>query len=227
MATQGESTPAAPRRNRKPLALAIAAALLLVVAVVLWFALRSDEPPAQASSPLVRPAPPVAPPSLPGEPVRPGQPTVAAVDRPAGSAAPGSYRETVINGVRVRDHRKNPSDPIDLPPNVRPPDARKLPPELTREISNRLLPVVTECAASVPREARGTSPRVEGVVAISIKDKQVAVTESTVQLRDVVGASVDPTKQCLEQKMVGVTLPAGEQADLDRYTIHVSFAIGR
>jgi len=144
--------------------------------------------------------------------------------RAAGSDAP-SYTETVVNGVRVRDHRKNRSEPIDISPDKRPPNARKIQSSLTTDISNKILPIVRECGSSVPPEARGVKPRVEGEVVIAIRNKQVVITRATVQLADVVGASLEPTKQCIEQKTAGLTVPAGDEADLEDYTMTFSYGL--
>jgi hypothetical protein len=88
-----------------------------------------------------------------------------------------------------------------------------------------MLPIVRECAASVPPEARGVKPRVEGQVVIAIKNQQVQVSNATVDLTDVVGAPVEATKQCIQQKTLGITAPAGDEADLENYPIRISFSL--
>jgi len=82
-----------------------------------------------------------------------------------------------------------------------------------------------DCAASIPREARGPAPRLEGQVLVGIKDHKITVASATMQLRDVVGASVDPTKACIEQKSVGLQVNAPDQADMETYTINITFAM--
>ena len=83
---------------------------------------------------------------------------------------------------------------------------------------------VAECAAAIPQDARGDKPRVEGLVNIAIKDKQIVVTSATMQIRNVTGASLDATKQCIEAGAKTVTQPTTE-ADLETYDITVSFAL--
>src|SRR5690606_9920914 len=131
--------------------------------------------------------------------------------------------ETVVDGVIIRDHRKDRSKPIALPDRPPPKHARKIPPELTREVTNRLLPIVRACASSVPPEARGAKPRVEGTVVIAIRNGQVQVSQAAIELTDVVGAPADPAKQCIEQQTLGVTAPAADEADLDDYPIRIRF----
>ena len=97
---------------------------------------------------------------------------------------------------------------------------------LTHEISQKLKTVVYDCAKTIPKEARGAErPRVEGQIIVSIKDHNMTITKSTMQLRNVTGESVEPTKQCIESKSVGIENAAPEQSDLDNYSINVSFAI--
>jgi hypothetical protein len=149
-------------------------------------------------------------------------PTLPDGDRVA--AGTDSVKEYKVGDVRVRDHRKGDHPPMDLPPNSHPPDGRKIASTVTADIAQKVRAVMNECVASIPREARGVSPRLEGLISIAIKDKQVSVTAATIQLRDIVGASIDPTKQCIETKSIGITTPADEP-DLADYTINLSFAV--
>lgn len=202
---------------------AVAAAGLLV-----WLIVRSGDEDASAST---QPPPYAvnagsadrkAPPVRQGDD-RPGLPQVKAEEgRLASEREPAT--ETIVNGVRVRDHRKDRTKPVTLVPRA-PEHARKIPPALTAEISNRLLPIVRECAASVPPEARGEQPRVEGQVVIAIKDRQVRISEATIELVNVAGASVEPTRQCIQQKSLAATAPAADEADLENYPIRISFSL--
>jgi hypothetical protein len=114
---------------------------------------------------------------------------------------------------------------IDLPPNVHPPESRKLPSELTQAIAQKVRAVMEDCTASVPREARGPGPRLEGQIVVGIADKKLTITKATAELRDVFGAAVGPTKACIEQKAVGLATAAADQADLPTYSININFAI--
>jgi hypothetical protein len=221
-------------RQGRPVGLIIAAVAVLAAGLFLVFILKSgdDDGPAGGAGPAtggsgsgVASTPDRARPS----PDRPNAPQVSSVEREPGSAAGSAgdrgYTETIVNGMRVRDHRKDRTQPVDIGSGSRPPNARRIQPSLTADISNRILPIVRECGASVPTEARGVKPRVEGEILIAIRSKQVQITRANVQLTDVVGASVDPTKQCIEQKVLGLTVPAGEEADLEDYTITLSYGL--
>jgi hypothetical protein len=205
------------------LGLAIGGVVVVALVVVLWLALEQDmaEPAAtssnepQGSAVVARPG---------------GAPTVtpgASGDHPAlPQPAPGENpRDYVVGDIRVRDHRAGDHKPLDVPPNPHPIEGPKIPSTLTHEISQKLRAHVVECTASLPKPARGEKPRVEGQITIAIKDHKVTITNSTMQLRDVTGESVEPTKQCIESKALGIENSAPDIADLDKYSINVTYAI--
>ncbi len=156
---------------------------------------------------------------------RPGLPQVTEPEEGRIATEREPATETIIDGVRVRDHRKDRSKPINIPSRPPPEHARKIPPALTASISNRMLPIVRECAKGVPPEARGEKPRVEGMVTIAIKGQQVQVSEASIDLTNVTGAAVEATKQCIQQKTLAITAPATDEADLENYPIRVSFTL--
>ena len=205
------------------LGLAIGGVVVVALGVVLWLALKKDmsasegsaaEPP-QGSAVVVRtPGTPTVGPAAPGE-----HPTLP-------QAAPGENpKDYVVGDIRVRDHRAGDHKPLDVPPNPHPMEGPMIPSALTHEISQKLRAHVMTCTASLPKDARGEKPRVEGQIIIAIKDHKVTITKSTMQLRDVSGESVEPTKQCIEQKALGIENSAPEQSDLDNYSINVTYAI--
>jgi hypothetical protein len=220
-----------PRQGR-PVGLIIAVVAVAAAGLLLWLILRSGDEDAAASPPQTAggPAAPSGHQASGGErgerPSLPSTASPAEGRRRRGSGdAERTTTETIINGVRVRDHRRDRSKPIVIPPRPPPAHARKIAPELTREISNRILPIVRECASQVPPEARGGKPRVEGQVVIAIKGQQVQISQATIEISDVVGASLEPAKQCIQDKTLGVTVPASEEADLVDYPIRLSYTL--
>ena len=165
----------------------------------------------------------VAPPRTSKPSVTPGLPGEApSLPQPG----PGEHpRDYVVGDIRVRDHREGDHKPLDIPPNVHPAEAPTIPSSLTHEIAQKVKAVMLDCTKSLPAAARGDKPRVEGQILINIKDHKVTITKSTMQLRNVTGESVEPTKQCIEQSSVGITNPAPEQSNMDSYSINVTFAI--
>lgn len=132
-------------------------------------------------------------------------------------------RETVIDGVRIRDHRGDAAVADDLPPALHRPSGRRLPATLTHEVSARILAAIAPCAEAVPREARGDKPRIEGVVDVAISDGQLAITKASIKLREVVGAAVAPTEQCMSDAVVGLRL-ATEEPAVASYALNLRYA---
>lgn len=214
-------------RQGPPVGLIIAVVAVTAAALLLWMIIKSGDEDASASPPrsAEAAAAPQGPPARQGAD-RPGLPQVTPseqVRRRGGDAPPPT--ETIINGVRVRDHRRDRTQPIEIAPRTRPAYARKIPPELTADISNRILPIVRECASNVPREARGVKPSVQGQLVIAIKDHRVQIRQATIEIADVVGAALEPTQQCIQQKALGVTAPAADEADLEDYALRLSYTL--
>jgi hypothetical protein len=207
-------------------ALVIGGLVVIALLAVLWFALKKDlsaaEPTTTSSNP--GPSAPVAAPPVNSQPSvtsgttgdQPSLPQPAAGENP---------RDYAVGDIRVRDHRAGDHKPLDIPPNVHRAEGRAIPSTLTHEVAQKVKTVMMQCVTDLPKEARGEKPRLEGQISIAIKEKKVTVTKSTMQLRNVSGESVEPTKQCIEQKSIGLENAAPDQADLDDYTINISFAI--
>lgn len=149
-------------------------------------------------------------------------PTLPAGD---GSDLPEKVREYAANGAIIRDHRTGTHAPIDVNPNIHPPNARKISPNLTKDVADQVRAVMHECVVSMPDGVRGEKPRLEGSINIAIKDKQVSVVKTSINLRDVNGDGAETTRQCIEQKAMAITHPAGDEQDLPSYDITLSFAL--
>jgi hypothetical protein len=198
--------------------LALGGGLLVAAVVVLYVMLRSSdgtEMTRDATGPKITEADPGKPSSR-LRPLPPSEP--AQTD---GSSS-GSARDYTIGGVRVRDHRSGEHAQLDIPPAVHPPHGRRIPSQLTYDLTQRLRGVVNECAASVPQDGRGDKPRVDGEILIAIKNQRATVTAATFQLRDAAPTSEAAVKACVEQKAVGVAAPSGDEAELENYAITLS-----
>ncbi len=147
----------------------------------------------------------------------------------SGSAIPGNLpdkvKEYAANGAIIRDHRSGTHAPIDLDPNARPANTHKLQPTLTKAVADRVREVMHECVATLPASARGTNPRLEGSINIAITAKQVSINKASINVRDVNGDAAEVTRQCIEQKSLAITHPAGDEDDLTSYDINLSFAL--
>jgi hypothetical protein len=133
-------------------------------------------------------------------------------------------RETVVDGVLVRDHRKGDHPIPELPIHTRPPDRRRLASHLVQDISGKLQVVMKECTSAIPAAARGAKPKLEGVVFVDIKAGELKVIEASVQLGDITGDTT-AARLCIEQKAVGQTIAAKGVEDTTRYSITLAFAV--
>jgi hypothetical protein len=191
-------------------ALAIGAAFVAAALIGLWVLLRDDPAPAAPA----RHDPPdqrIAV-SEPGKPWNRSVPRL----RQDGSAAPGRS-----SGPLGRDHREPESAAAEPPPRD-PPIGRKINVQVTSDLSQVLRPALQECAATLAPGAAGALSRIDGQIVIAIKDRQATVTSASFQLLDFAEAAQADLRQCLVQRAVGVTAPAGEEADVDSYPITVS-----
>lgn len=207
--------------------LAVGAVVIIGATMALFIVLGggSSEPARGADAPREPVATTAQRPDRPSSTERPGLPTVTGVERSTEARPDVPPVEYEINGVRVRDHRR-PEDrkPMDLPPNIHPPTGRRVQPTLTAALGGQIQRLARECGATVPRDALGAKPRLEGQVVIAIKDQQATVTSAVFQLRDVTGVSAGDAKACIEQKSLGISSPAPDEADLDSYSINLSYA---
>jgi hypothetical protein len=212
--------------SRTPLVLGAIVVLAAAVALVVLLGSGGDE--ATETSAATQTPRPSAPPPVDDRHAavtvtdRPRLPPGAAPELPAAGEHP---REYAVGDVRVRDHRAGDHAPMDIPPNIHPADARRIPPTLTQSISRKVKEQVEACVKDLPVDAKGEKPRMEGQILIAIKDKQLTVTSATAQLRNVSGPLVDATKACIEQQAVGLTTAAVDEADLESYSINLSYAL--
>ena len=196
-------------------------ALIVAAGVVLILMMSrggSDTAPESAK----RAPAPVAPPVASTDPAAPALPTTAPTTATTGS---DGVKEYMVGGVKVRDHRGGDNKQIDLPPNPHPAESRELPSELTHDITQQIRRQMDTCAAAVPKDVRGTKPKLDGQVTVAIRDHKLTVTDLALQVRDVDGPSADALKQCVAEKSASYVSSAPDQPDLDNYGIAITFAI--
>jgi hypothetical protein len=205
------------------LLVAIGAVLVIgAVALVLMMSKTDDPPVGQKSIP--RPAGQGS--SVTVTSTDRGAPPVLPNGSAVATAGSDQTREYMVGDVKIRDHRTGDHKPMDIPPNIHPANARALPSELTQDISQQVKRQLFACAKDLlPKEARGTKPKLEGTLSVAIKDHKLAITGLDSQIRDVDEASASALKQCVEQKSASFTSSAPKEADLDNYTIGLTFAI--
>jgi hypothetical protein len=134
-------------------------------------------------------------------------------------------RDYVVGGVAIRDHRDGEVKPLDMTPNLHAPDSRRLAPTVVALITGKVKAALYQCANDIPREARGEQPKLEGQITVSIKAHVLTIDRAEAHVRDIVGAAVEPTQQCVEQRAKGLTVDTPEEADVAVYTISMSYLI--
>ena len=161
------------------------------------------------------------------DPSRPHATTIESTER--GSAQlpkepPLEY--TLPDGRKVRDFRRPENRvPLDVPPSTQTPGGRRIKPELTGLFTEQITALMRECGKSVSAADRGTKPRLEGQIVIAIKAGEASVTSAVFKLTNMTSpAAADTAKTCVEQKALTVEVPAEGEADLDSYSINLSFA---
>jgi hypothetical protein len=200
-------------------------AAIVLAAVVGLFVLLSpgDDASANRTPETARSAEPAAPAvkRRSTEAVTPSGPP----DHPDTTANEPGTREQTFGNVVVRDHRTGAHDAIDVPPVIHAPQSRKIASQLSYDVSQPVRAAVLECAASVPREARGPKPRFEGQITIAIKNRQATITDAVLKLRDVTSVALEPLNRCVEQKSVGASVPSGDEPELEGYSITMSLRL--
>lgn len=153
-----------------------------------------------------------------------GRPTLPQTGS-SGLELPEKVKEYAANGAIIRDHRTGARGTFEPGANIAPPNGRKLEPALTKAVADRVRDVMHDCVKSLPPEARGEKPRLEGAINIAIKAKQVSINRADLRVKDVIGDAAETTKQCILQKAMSITQAAGDEADMDSYDINLSFAL--
>jgi hypothetical protein len=193
--------------------LAVVAAVVVAAVIGLYITLRTDSAPAPVSAPV--------PPERPDQRIADTQPgkarnRVVPAIRLDGSAAP----TRPVGAQGVRDHRAPEPAASEQPPD--PPAGHKINVQVTSDLSQILRTALQDCATNLAPGTAGETSRIEGQIVVAIKNHQATVASVSFQLRDFAEAAQADLKQCLAQRAVGVTAPAGDEPDIDSYPIIVS-----
>ena len=197
-------------------------ALIVAAGVALVLMMSRTDPDAPAKTQRASGAAPSTGPVASSDPVAPSLPTTAPTTATTGS---NGVKEYMVGGVKIRDHRAGDNKQIDLPPNPHPADSRELPSELTHDISQQVRRQMDTCATAIPKDVRGTKPKLDGQLTVAIHDHKLTITDMALQVRDVDGPSGDALKQCVSEKAASYVSSAPDQPDLDNYGIAITFAI--
>ncbi len=210
------------RRPSRWLLLAGAAVVLGGAILLVWAMRRGDEGERRDGTIATTPRSPTADrPSVTDRPVLPDR------SERAGREGTPVVSESFVDGAQVRDHRTGARVPYEGRPRDGGVRTERLPPELVHDLSGKLKEAMTDCAAAIPAEARGSRPGVAGAVFVEVVGETLIVKETSLALRDVTGDAAESAKRCLEQSWVGQSIPARAAPETSRYEITVAFALPR
>lgn len=209
--------------------LAIGAGAVIVAAFGLYILFTADSADTADAPALPDRGQKIAEPQ-PGKPRIPRSPRPRDPD-PSPAADPAGPTDRTIGERIVRDHRagEHVQSPSGVPPAserevVAEMPGRKIDPRVNTGLSQQLRPALRDCAANLAPEVFGKKSRIEGQIVIAIKDHQTTITGASFELRDVAEAAQASIKQCLMQRAVGTTAPAGDEADVEGYPVSLSLA---
>ncbi len=192
--------------------------LAALAGLAIWLATRGhdDAAPAHPTAPDPAPPPVERPHTVEVTPQLPDQPRLGGDD--------AGVSQYTVDGIPVRDHRTGAGAQQAFDQTLHEPNTRRIPATLTADVTKKVNAVIADCGRLLPAAARGPKPRLEGDLSISIKSGVLTVDKSMLQLRDTIGDAT-AMQQCVEQKTLGLSTAAADQADLTSYSIHLSLVV--
>ena len=159
-------------------------------------------------------------------PLDPNAPHVTPRTTPRGQGSDGTSSDNyTVGDVGVRDHRGSAETPMDIPPNVHPPEGPRIDSKVTNVIAQQIRTLMFACSKDLSRDGRGAKPRIDGQIVVAVKAHQLTVLTAIIQPRDLGAAATTTLKTCMEPKMVGMTAAAPDQDDLASYSIDIAFTL--
>jgi len=140
----------------------------------------------------------------------------------AGGEGVDAYK---VGNIDVRDHRGGSGAQLDIPVPVHTPEGPRIDSAVTAAIGKQVRMTMYDCAKTLGSEGRGTRPRVEGQLVTNIKGNTMTVASAIMQPRDLNEADTKALKACMEPKVVGMSTPAPNQADLDSYPLSLTMPL--
>jgi len=234
--------------SRRPLLIVLA---LIALAAVLYIVLRGDGDPAGAPAttaggdrvaaggvndpstirssdrPRVPPGTNVVVPPPGGAAVgSDGQPIVAQPD-PTLERSPQAPARTSVSdtGNPIRDHRSDTTrEAVDLPAPVAP-AARTMSSTISAELAQKLAPIVRECGAKVPDDARGTDPTIHVTLNVHITGGQLGTDDATAVTSGIKAPASAEVIACVRDRAAGLTATANGEPDRTDYIAQFPFRL--
>lgn len=155
-----------------------------------------------------------------------GQPIVAQPD-PTLERSPQAPARTSVSdtGNPIRDHRSDTSrEAVDLPAPVAP-AARTMSSRITADLHQKLAPIVRECGAAVPDDARGTEPTIHVTLTVRITSGQLATDDATAVTSGIKAPASAEVIACVRDRAAGLTATANGEPDRTDYIAQFPFRL--
>jgi cytoskeletal protein RodZ len=200
--------------------LALAALLLAaLIGLTLWLTIGTKEP--ISTTPIdAKPAPATDT----GEPtsVQPSTERKRELDQIAGSSAtadPRTAPRTYVVGDAIVHDRRADGGPLRTKADFTPPEGIHLTAEFASQVTTDLQPAAKQCMQTLPEAARSEKTKLNVTMTVRVKNGSLTVSEVAAKVAGVEDSVLAPTLACLRQQMVGSSLAAAGQPDVDAYPI--------
>lgn len=202
--------------------LALAALLLVaLIGLVVWIT-KSDSPREAAPPPVTAAKPPEPTPSSPVSSVEPSEDRKRELDQIAGSSAATDPRKApstyAVGDAIVHDRRGDGGGPPRTSP-VRAPTGIGLSAQFAGQVTDVMKPAAKQCISSLPEDSRNEKTKLNVTMTVRVKNGSLTVSDVAAKVDGLDETALAPALACLRQQMVGSTVAAAGEPDVDAYPI--------
>ncbi len=201
--------------------LALAALLLVaLVGLVVWIT-KGHKAAAIEPAPVVAPKPPETTESSPVASVEPDADRKRELDQIAGSSAATDPRKApstyAVGDAIVHDRRGDGGAP--RVSQVRPPTGVGLSAAVAGQVTDVMKPAAKQCISSLPQDSRNEKTKLNVTMTVKVKNGSLTVSDVAARVDGLDETALAPALACLRQQMVGSTVAAAGEPDVDAYPI--------
>jgi hypothetical protein len=201
--------------------LALAALLLAaLIGLTLWLTIGDEAPAPSPSLAAVIDAqqPPSAEPisSTPSEQRKQELDQIAGTSPSTDPRAPARTYE--VGNATVHDRRPEGGAPR-TKADFTPPEGIHLTVEFAQQVTTEMKPAAKQCMESLPAEARDEKTKLNVTMTVTVKNGSLTVGDVAAKVAGVEDSVLAPTLACLRQQMVGSSMAAAGQPDVEAYPI--------
>ncbi len=155
-----------------------------------------------------------------------GEPVVAQPD-PSIERTPQAPARTSVSdtGNPIRDHRSDTTrEAVDLPAPVAP-SGRTMSSTITADLYQKLAPIVRQCGAAVPDDARGQDPTIHVTLTVHVTGGQLATDDATAVTSGIKAPASTEVIACVRDRAAGLTAAANGEPDRTDYIAQFPFRL--